>query len=565
MKTKPSRLKLQVPPVKVPSWVFFLSPMLIVAGISAGVVAGWGLVPASLVLAGIVVGVLWLVVQSRKPQKGAVVNVFGRRSLQVSINGLVATLAVLAILGFLNFLGARYASRIDLTENQVFTLAPETRQLVGNLKQPVKFWVFDPQPNPQDRELLTSYQRRSNQVSFEFVNPTFQPGLVQEFEMKNIGDVFLEIPSKKQREFVQTVNPRERLLESKLTNALDKVLSDRKSTAYFLQGHGEHPLEEGRGALSQAVAGLQAKSFDVQPLNLAQTGFPTNADVIVVAGPRTSLFPPEVDALQDYLKQGGSVLLMLDPNTKPAVEGLLNEWGVTIDERVAVDASKRLGELGPAYVSVTQYGNHPITRDFGGNISFYPLARPVDVKPVTGTQSVPLLFTSEQSWGEQDVKSQPLKFDAKSDRPGPLVLGFALSRPAAQPVPSPSPSPSTTPSPGLSPSPASSASPSPSPSPAASTAAAKPKKEARLVVVGNSSFAINGAFDQAINGDVFLNAVRWLSQPESQEGLSIRPKESKNRRVTMSTQQANLAGWTALGLLPLLAFGTAVTVWWRRR
>jgi ABC-type uncharacterized transport system involved in gliding motility auxiliary subunit len=493
------------------------------------------------------------VVQSRQPRSVTGNGLWGRRSLQVSTNGLVATLAVLVILGLVNFLGARYASRVDLTENKIFTLAPETRQLVQKLKQPVKFWVFDPQPNPQDRELLTSYQRQSNQVSFEFVNPNFQPGLVQDFEMKNVGDVFLEVAPKQpkqRREFVQTVNQRDRLLESKLTNALDKVLSDRKFTAYFLQGHGEHPLDEGRGSLSQAVKALQAKSFDVQPLNLAQGGFPGNADVIVIAGAGSALFPPEIMALQDYLKQGGGVLLMIDPNTNPALDSLLNDWGVTVDDRVAVDASRRLGELGPAYVSVTQYGNHPITRDFGGNISFYPLARPVDVKSITGTQAVPLLFTSEKSWGERDVKTQPLKFDAKSDRPGPLALGYALTRPAVKPpVPGPTASPTA----------------SPSPQPVPSPALPQPAKESRLVVIGNSSFAINGAFDQAINGDVFLNAVRWLSQPESQEGFSIRPKESKNRRVTMSTQQAGLAGWTALGILPLLAFGTAFVVWWRRR
>jgi ABC-type uncharacterized transport system involved in gliding motility auxiliary subunit len=83
-------------------------------------------------------------------------------------------------------------------------------------------------------------------------------------------------------------------------------------------------------------------------------------------------------------------------------------------------------------------------------------------------------------------------------------------------------------------------------------------------VIGNSTFATDGLFDQLGNGDVFLNSVRWAGQQE-QSTLSIRPKEAKNRRINLTAQQASLAGWLALVILPLLAFGTAIFIWWRRR
>jgi len=83
-------------------------------------------------------------------------------------------------------------------------------------------------------------------------------------------------------------------------------------------------------------------------------------------------------------------------------------------------------------------------------------------------------------------------------------------------------------------------------------------------VIGNSTFATDGFFNQVVNGDVFLNSVRWLSQ-DDQPALSIRPKEAKNRRITLSPPQAAIAGWLALVILPLLGFGTAFFVWWRRR
>ena len=83
-------------------------------------------------------------------------------------------------------------------------------------------------------------------------------------------------------------------------------------------------------------------------------------------------------------------------------------------------------------------------------------------------------------------------------------------------------------------------------------------------MIGNSTFMTDGLFNQAINGDVFLNSVRWLGQ-QDQQALSIRPKEAKNRRITLTNGQANFAGWLALGILPLLGFGTAIWMGWRRR
>jgi ABC-type uncharacterized transport system involved in gliding motility auxiliary subunit len=136
----------------------------------------------------------------------------------------------------------------------------------------------------------------------------------------------------------------------------------------------------------------------------------------------------------------------------------------------------------------------------------------------------------------------------QGDVQGQQTLGFALSRPVKTDTkPSPKPSPS----------------PSPTNSPAATDSEAN-QKEARLVVIGNSVFATDGFFGQQLNGDLFLNSVSWLSKRDNQT-LSIRPKEAKNRRINMTPQQASLVSWTALGVLPVLGFGSAIYVWLRKR
>jgi ABC-type uncharacterized transport system involved in gliding motility auxiliary subunit len=230
------------------------------------------------------------------------------------------------------------------------------------------------------------------------------------------------------------------------------------------------------GGLSQAVSALKDKNFIAQPLNLADRAeVPEDASLVVVAGPERPLFEGETQALRNYLSTGGSVLLMVDPDTNPGLDSLLADWGVKLDNQIAIDASGqgRSVGLGPATPLVTNYGNHPITRDFGSGFSFYPLARPVETKPVEGVKETPLVKTNEQSWGESTPQKQPLEFEPKSDRPGPLTLGVALSRqaqpvsalptPTASPVVSPTASPNGQPKPSPTPTPQATASPVVSP------------------------------------------------------------------------------------------------------
>ncbi|MDF5740336.1 MULTISPECIES: GldG family protein [unclassified Nostoc] len=544
---------------KLWKYLFWFGPFLITVGLTVGLVSEqWGLIPLAFLITGIVISGLWIIWQSYQT------NWWKRRSIQAGTNALVATLAVLTILGLINFLGTRYHLRADLTETQLFTLAPQSRELVNVLPQPVKVWVFDINQNPQDRELLENYQRQSSKFKYEYIDPQARPGLAEKFGVKDYGEVYLESGDK--RQLVQTVNENERLSEVRLTSRLQQLTNSTTAKVYLLQGHGERQLSPGKGAISQAVQGLGDKNFTTAPLNLAETSkIPQDAAVVIVAGPKRGLFEGEVKALQEYLNQGGSLLLMIDPNTDPKVDSLLQEWGVRLDNRLAVDVSKDSVGLGPAAPLVTEYGQHPITKDFSNGNSFYPVARPLEIISVSGVKATLLLRTKPypNSWAESDLQSEKLEFNADKDLKGPLTLGVALTRklpakststPQASPTPSPIPSPTTQ----------SKASPTPSSLPSPPSPSSQTATESRLVVLGNSSFATDGLFQQQLNGDVFLNSVTWLSQQEKQT-LSIRPKEPKNRRITLTTTQANLLILSSLLVLPLIGLAAAVIIWWKRR
>ncbi len=523
-------------------YLVWIGLFLIVMGLVAGLVSGtWLPVPLALIITGIVIIGLWLFMGTSTQ------SFWKRRSTQASTNALVASLAALGILALINFLGVRHPVRVDLTEDKLHTLSPQSERIVHSLQQPVKVWVFDRIQNPANRELLENYHRYSSQFNFEVVDPQLQPGLAQKFGVQSSGEIYLQSGTK--RQLIAKLPSGDRISEQKLTNSIEQITSDRHDKIYFLQGHGEHPLESVEGGLYQAVEALKQKNYSIQPLNLAEkSAVPKDADLVVIAGPKRALFSGEVKALGDYLQRGGSLLLMVDPNVNSGLESLLQDWGIKLDNRLVIDPSGRLVGLNAVTPLVTHYGKHPITKDFGDGISFYRLARDIETKPVKGVQQTPLLITNDRTWAASKPESQQLQFNPGSDRKGPLTLGVALEgkvQPKAQPT-----------SPSNKPTPSSKASPKSANSPASSNA--------RLVVLGNSDFVTNGLFDQQLNGDVFLNSVSWLSK-RNEQTLSIRPKEEKNRRLNITSQQAQEITLTSMLILPLIGVTAAGFQWWRRR
>src|ERR1700747_478914 len=102
--------------------------------------------------------------------------------------------------------------------------------------------------------------------------------------------------------------------------------------------------------------------------------------------------------------------------------------------------------------------------------------------------------------------------------------------------------------------------------PSTSTAGAAgegPKPETRVVVYGDSDFAANAGLGIQGNRDLFMNTVGWLSQQENL--IAIRPKESDDRRITLTATQQNNIMWLSLLVIPGVIFGSGVYSWWRRR
>lgn len=473
-------------------------------------------------------------------------QVFGGRSARLGTISVASVLVVLGILAAINYISAREHKRWDLTASAEFTLSPQTVKVLQTLDSPLKMTVFARETEfPRYKERLPEYQYVTKKVAVDYVDPDKQPAQAKQMAIQSYGTIAIEYKGRVERVVGDT--------EQDITNGIIKVVTGQERKIYFTQGHGEKDTTSAeRAGYNGIAAQLGRDNYRVERLVLVQQAdVPSDATLVVVAGPKNDFLPQEVDALRRYVDKGGKLMLMLDPPEKADGGQLTNlialahEWSIDVATNVVVDVSgvgRLLGTDETVPVAAT-YPSHPIVERFD-LLTAFPLARGVVAVPggVNGRFAQAFVETSARSWAETDLdalrsKGQ-VKFDQdKGDKQGPVTIAAAAATAAKS-------------------------------APAANDgkdqkAADASKVESRVAVVGDSDFAANFALGIQGNRDLFMNAVSWLSQQENL--IAIRPKESADRRITMTAGQQTRVLLLVLVLIPAFVLGSGVYTWWRRR
>jgi ABC-type uncharacterized transport system involved in gliding motility auxiliary subunit len=492
----------------------------------------------ALVIAGAVLLVASLALNAREAR-----GVLGRRGTRYGAGAAVMILLALGVVVFANALSIRHSTRWDLTENRRNTLSPQTIQVLKTLKAPVEAIAFFRSDTPGKRtaeDLLRQYASYSGgKFAWRLEDTDKAPGLAREYGVETYGTVVVKGGAGPQARTEKVLDAE----EEKLTNALVKVTRDGKRTVYVVKGHGEREIgNTERAGLSQAKEQMEKANYDVKELVLARDAkVPDDASVVIVPGPRTDMFPQEQAALDAYIGRGGKVFFMATPFQAEGLRAYLEKYGVLLDDDVVIELNPvgQLFGVGPLVPIVNQYDQHPITKDLAGVMTLFPLTRSMDgVKtPPPGTTVQPLAKTSSQSWGETD-KSVFQRGEAKPDpneKTGPLTVALVATvdaAPAAKPA-------------------------------AGGEGADKKPGKARLVVVGTADFASNQFLGAQGNRDFFLNVVSWLAEEE--DLLSVRPKDTRQNPIVLTSAQSSIVLWLPLAVLPGAVLLCGMMVMARRR
>ncbi|HEY8461994.1 MAG TPA: DUF4350 domain-containing protein [Blastocatellia bacterium] len=448
---------------------------------------------------------------------GAIVAIFRRRQGKLGANTVVLSVAVLGLVTVANFLGYRHHKRFDLTAEGLYSISDQTKKVVAGLSKDVKVIYFSDKENQQFSDLMKEYKYAGTRLSYERIDPQQRPEMVRKYKPKREGDI--AVAAGDRTEIISSAT------EQAVTNAILKVTRDVVKTICFAEGHSEKSLSDTQpSGYSTVEQRLKDENFQLKTIFLArEQQVPAECAALVIPGPKQSFTPSEAAALGKYLDGGGKAMVMIDPETDPQLGDVLSSWGIEAADNIALDVTGR-GQLvgaGPEAPLVIDYGSHSITRDFGRTMTVFPLARAIKIAERGGASVSPLLTTSEASFAKDKITpGVEIQYDAAKDQKGPLTLGAAASKSVNG-------------------------------------------KEARLVVIGDSDFASNGAFGFQRNADLFLNSVNWLAEEE--DLISIRPKSVTNRSVTMTESERRAFLWVTAAFMPLAVIGSGIYIWSKRR
>jgi ABC-type uncharacterized transport system involved in gliding motility auxiliary subunit len=453
----------------------------------------------------------------------------GKRSSRHGANTIVVIVVFAAILIIIQAIAVRHSYRHDFTRNKRFSLAGQTLTVLDSLSEDVTAYAFykkDSADRFRAKSVFDQFSHRNPRFRYEIIDPDQKPQRAREMNIVTYGTTVVEAAGK--REHIKSMS------EEDLLNAIIRATSGGVKVVYFVRGHGEKdPSNERPNGYSIAAEEIEKQNYDVRTLSLFdEESIPDDCVVLVSAGPRTDYLDSEIDKLRTWLNSGGNALFLIEPRTDlPNIEALLSNYRVTVNNDAIVDPYSRVFGGDYSVPVVTEYGDHPIVRDFDV-ATFFPTARSVSIsqEDKEAVAIAYLAMTGKSAWGETDLElienGQAVR--SEDDNPAPVHIGLISEKRFKDGIPD----------------------------------VLGPDQSA-VVVFGDSDFGDNSSFRLSANSDLFLNIINYLAQEKDR--IAIRAKEALGDRLFLTASQGRFIFLASVVLLPLavIAFGVAVFV--RRR
>ncbi|BAX79663.1 GldG family protein [Labilibaculum antarcticum] len=455
-------------------------------------------------------------------------------------NLIYTSIVVAGILIILNFISSIFFFRADFTEDKRYTLDRSTKRILREVELPIIMTLYVSENLPPDvnrtvqdlKNLLTEYNNYSKRkIDFEFVNPNANEEFEQEAIEAGINPVPLEVREKDQikvqrvflgmsiqvgdkSEIIPLIKPGI-VMEYTLSTLIKRLTIKDKPKIGYITGHGEPSLDK----LGQAMTELSVL-YDVEPIHLLAEPNLSDYKSLLLIGPMATISGSQLRRLDAYLAEGGNLFIAIE-----RVNGMLNDgigvtvntglevWlqtkGLYVDDSFIVD--KKCGT-----VTVQQQGYFSYPQQI--NFPFLPVVSKFADHTITdGIETVVFQFASPISFtGDSTLNYQPLAFT--SDISGKLSapISFNIGRVwRAQDFLHPNLTVA-----------------------AAISGNMGGEKEARICIVGDGNFIVNGygASKIAIQRDninFLANAVDWLSDDTGL--MSLRTKGVSSRPLSEIT------------------------------
>jgi len=453
------------------------------------------------------------------------------------------TAVVIAIVIVINLVVDQIPWKVDLTQNQMYSLSDQTYKVLDNLKQDVKIiGLYETGKEDQTiMEIIDRYQRRSKRVTFSIIDPERYPQLVMKYEkdgsalrtgslIVESGDRFkvidrLDLINYSYNQYSGQWHAQSLAAEQRLTGAILYVTAEELPVIYRLVGHGEDSLPY------DVLRQLDLENYTVEDLNLVtQEAVPEDAHALVVLSPKRDITQDEEQKIREYLENDGRAILFIQNlhEEMPNFESLLRSYGVALQRAVVIEGDTRMHSPGNPLYLIPNMESHTILSPIksGQMYMFAPRSQCIQVLDIKrrSIEVEPLLVTSDKAWAKTNLEATTIEKE-EGDLEGPFNIAVAITDKIYE---------------------------------------NNELKETRLVVIANTNVLNSQIISQVPgNANFLLNSLNWLRDRE--ENISIRPKSLTVPRLRISAYQQLIFSGIVVILIPLIVLASGLTVWLRRR
>ena len=517
-------------------------------------------------LGGLALGLLWLILQ--------VSSLFGRPNdaSRGMFNSIVSSAVVLGICVTAYAFVKREDLSWDLTREGRRDLAPQTKIILESLTNPVEITCFfirsgdDRVRIAQDKtaRFLRRCQEYSDRLSVEFIDPVKNPERVEALNMLRVsivGTVVVRSGARQREIPLSRVNAR--LEERSFTNALLNVSRESIPKVYFLTGHGERDIRSGdpKTGAANFRAWLEKEAHEVSRcvITVDNPSLPQDCSVLIINGYQSDLQPHEIQALDQYMDDGGRLMVLVNvqlvQENEFAVKEQMRPWlqnrfGIRLGADIVVSNATQSYKisflpdfevLGGSALQVPQsqgfrgsFNNlHAITRGLDKQLVLSVIRTvSLDANLPEGVSGSVLIRTMPDTWAETDL-SAVVNGDAIAQDPdearGPNPVMVAVAARSNR-----------------------------------SVGGGDRTREGRVIVLGDADLSLNEYINLVSNQDLLLNSIAWLT--ENEELIAIRPTANVDQPLILTRSQQQLIAWIAsLGAVQAIAFAGILVFLQRRK
>ena len=328
---------------------------------------------------------------------------------------LAVTAIVVAILIAVNVLASvlpTSATKYDITSTNLYSVTSSTKVVVNALEKDVTiYWVVQADKEDEVIEnLLGKYESLSSHITVTKKNPDVFPTFTSQYTDETVpnnslivecgdksryisyNDIYLTDVDYTTYSYVYSFDG-----EGAITSAIDYVISDELPKVYTLEGHGEESLP------SEFQTQIEKENIALASFSLLNTDeIPEDADALLIYAPQSDISEEEATLLEDYLTDGGKLLVIAGPTENGTLTNLysvLEAYGVEAADGIVVESDREHYAFQQPYILLPDISSSEITDPLLEE-NYYAIIPIAQGLTITGDSATALLTTSDSAFSK---------------------------------------------------------------------------------------------------------------------------------------------------------------------